>query len=246
MYKNIYLIAWSLSPSTTQHCTVEFLVFTSSVQQKSIAFQSCYTWKTEGMTAEFCKHTTDNLNHLFQHPLNHLQKESLSCSDKSCCLKWACKALKMGWRPLWWNSPDTAGPDCTHTERPLIPGMCPKRVHPSRVHPLSTKELQSPAWTAWAALGLPVCALWWALVRLPFQMVCLIIHVELLISDWTTTGLRALMDCYAVWVESVTHIVLLCGAWAVQKRGSKAGKVAPQHRNAWPDVCAAKEEGNGR
>lgn len=187
------------------------------------------------------EHTIDNPSHHFQHPPNHILQESVSCSNKSCCLKWACKALKMRGQPLWWHSLDTAGPDCIHTERRLMPGMSQKRVHP-----IGNKELQSPVWTAWVALGLSVCALWWARVRLPFQTVCLTVHVDLLMSDWMTTGLRALVDCYAVWGESVVHTVLLCGVWAVQKRGSKAGKVAPQHRDAWPDVCGAEEEGNGR
>ncbi len=145
----------------------------------------------------------------------------------------------MGWWPLWWHSQDTAGPDCIHTERRLIPGICPKRVH-------ALGTMESLVWTVWVAPGLSVCALWWSQVRLPFQTVCLTVHVELLISDWMTTGLRALVDCNAEWGEPVAHTVLRCGVWAVQKRGNKAGKVAPQHRNAWPDVCAAEEEGNGR
>ncbi len=54
------------------------------------------------------------------------------------------------------------------------------------------------------------------------------------------------MDCNAVWGEPAVHTVLLCGVRLVQKHGNKAGKFAPQHKNAWPDVCAAEEEGNGR
>lgn len=74
----------------------------------------------------------------------------------------------------------------------------------------------------------------------------LVIHAELLISDWTMTGLKALMHCCAVWTESVAHTALYFGVQAVQTHGSRAGKIAPQHSDAWPGVCAAEEEGNGR
>lgn len=111
--------------SLTKHDSLHswILVFTSSVYQKSLAFQSLSNEKKRTDTLQsFCGHTNEAQTIFLKQDHDPFR----ALSDENRCLHLASKALK------WYGSyagqsPGTAGPDYIHTQTLLFPGMCPER-----------------------------------------------------------------------------------------------------------------------